>query len=147
MDHVAIMRKSWGLLPKILTGEKRIESRWYKHKRAPWGNIQKGDTVYFKDSGEPVTLKATVDKLLCFEDLTPEKVKHILDKYRKPDGIPAAELSRFYKMFEDKKYCLLIYLRSPQKVKPFDIDKRGFGIMAAWLIVDDIKSITKSCSA
>ena len=25
MDHVAIMQKSWGLLPKILSGEKTIE--------------------------------------------------------------------------------------------------------------------------
>lgn len=30
MEHVAIMRKSWGLTDKILSGQKKIESRWYK---------------------------------------------------------------------------------------------------------------------
>ena len=54
MDHVAIMNKSWGLIPKILSGSKTIESRWYKTKRTPWDKIAKGDTVYFKNSGEQV---------------------------------------------------------------------------------------------
>jgi len=58
------MRKSWGLLPKILTGEKTIESRWYKNKCSPWGKIKRGDVVYFKNSGEPVTIKAEVSKII-----------------------------------------------------------------------------------
>ena len=62
MEHLAIMRKSWGLTQKILTGQKKIESRWYKNKYRPWNQIQKGDVIYFKDSGEPVTIKATVKK-------------------------------------------------------------------------------------
>ena len=37
MDHVAIMKKSWGLIPKILDGRKKIESRWGIHKCSPWG--------------------------------------------------------------------------------------------------------------
>ncbi len=41
MDHVAVMKKSWGLVPKILAGEKICESRWYKSKRPPWDIIKK----------------------------------------------------------------------------------------------------------
>ena len=77
MDHVAIMRKSWGLTQKILTGEKKIESRWYKFKRAPWNQIRSGDTIYFKDSGEPVRIRAKVSKVLQFSDLTPARVKNL----------------------------------------------------------------------
>lgn len=33
MEHVAIMKKSWGLTRKILSGEKTIESRWYRFRR------------------------------------------------------------------------------------------------------------------
>lgn len=66
MDHVAIMRKSWGLTQKILTGEKKIESRWYNVRYAPWDKIEKGDMVYFKDSGTPVTLRTRVQKVLQF---------------------------------------------------------------------------------
>jgi len=42
MDHVAIMKRSWGLIPKILSGEKTIESRWYKKRIPPWNRISKG---------------------------------------------------------------------------------------------------------
>ena len=87
MDHVAIMKKSWGLTQKILSGQKKIESRWYKSKFAPWGKIGKGDIVYFKDSGEPISIKAEVEKVISFSDLTPKKVSQILDEYGNDDGI------------------------------------------------------------
>ncbi len=141
MDHVAIMKKSWGLIPKIISGEKVIESRWYTSKHAPWGKIEKGDTVYFKNSGEHVSVKAEVTKVLAFSDLTPTKVREILNKYAKDDGIEEDKIPHFFTLFKDKKYCLLIFLKNPQKVKPFDVDKRGFGMMSAWLCVGDIKEI------
>ena len=64
MEHVAIMRKSWGLTKKILNGKKKIESRWYKVKYLPWDRIKTSDIVYFKDSGEPVTIKTEADKII-----------------------------------------------------------------------------------
>ncbi|MDP3918408.1 MAG: hypothetical protein Q8Q35_00695, partial [Nanoarchaeota archaeon] len=81
MDHLAIMNKSWKLIPKILNRDKTIESRWYKNKVTPWNNIQKGDTVYFKDSGEPVTAKAEVSKVLQFENYTETELKEIIRLY------------------------------------------------------------------
>src|SRR3989338_11329211 len=86
MEHVAIMRKSWKLTEKILTGQKKIESRWYYNKSAPWDKIRAGETIYFKDSGEPVTIKAEVDKVLQFSDMTPEIVKKILGDYGGAEG-------------------------------------------------------------
>ncbi len=141
MDHIAIMKKSWGLVPKVLTGEKTIESRWYKNRVAPWDKIKKGDTVYFKDSGEPVTLKTSVSGILQFSGLTPEKVKRILLKYGARDGLRTDELDKYYQLFRDKNYCLLIFLENPQKVKPFKINKAGYGAMSAWITVDDIKKL------
>ena len=137
------MRKQWGLTEKILTGEKTIESRWYKTKHRPWGEIAAGDTVYFKNSGEPVTLKTEVEKVIQYADLTPERVKEILSRYGKADGIEAAKTEEFFGRFQDKKYALLIFLRSPVSVPPFEIDKTGFGAMAAWLTVRDIGAIRK----
>jgi len=63
MEHVAILKKSWGFTKKILDGRKTVESRWYTTKKAPWDCIKEGDIVYFKDSGEPVTIKTTVAKV------------------------------------------------------------------------------------
>ena len=138
MYHVAIMKKSRGLTQKILTGQKKIESRWYKLKYSPWGKIEKGDVVYFKDSGEPVSIKVDVEKIISFSNLKPEKVKQILDEYGNDDGIEKGKIPDFFELFKDKKYCLLIFLKNPEKIKPFEIDKTGFGMMSAWLTVDNI---------
>jgi len=143
MDHIAIMKKSWGLTEKILSGEKRIESRWYMNRSAPWDKIKKGDTVYFKNSGEPVMIRAEVERVLQFSGLTPRKVSDILDEYGELDGIGRVETEKFFRLFRDKRYCVLVFLKDVGKTEPFDIDKSGFGAMSAWITVDDVEKIRK----
>jgi len=144
MHHVAIMKKSWRLLEKILSGEKTCESRWYKFRRPPWNMVKSGDTIWFKNSGEPVTVKAQVTKVLQFANLTPEKTKMILNKYGKNDlGLDSDFPDDLWRYFENKNYCVLVFFDRVEKIIPFDIDKSGFGAMAAWLCVGDIESIKK----
>ena len=143
MDHLAIMKKSWGLLDKIGDGRKSIESRWYKNKICPWNRIRKGETVYFKDSGGPITLKAKVSGILQFSGLNPAKVRRILNEYGERDGLEKNQAGDFYKLFKNKNYCLLIFLEGAQKIRPFRIDKTGFGSMAAWICIGDINLIKK----
>lgn len=143
MEHLAIMKKSWGLTKKILIGEKRIESRWYTTKRSPWNMIKPGDIIYFKDSGEPVSIKAEVEKVVQFANLSSEKVKDILNKYGKDDGLNEDNIPYFIERFRNKKYCMLIYLKNPQKVEPFFINKGGFGSMSAWITIQNINAIKK----
>ncbi|MCX6774696.1 MAG: hypothetical protein NTY99_01240 [DPANN group archaeon] len=141
MDHLAIMRKSWKLTEKILSGKKKIESRWYKARYAPWDKIKAGETIYFKDSGEPVTIKAEVEKVLQFSGLTSEKVKQILNDYGGEDGIMIEDIPKFFELFKDKKYCMLIFLKNPQEIEPFKINKTGFGLMSAWISINNISQI------
>ena len=141
MEHLAIMKKSWNLTSKILSGKKKIESRWYKTKYQPWGLIKSGDVVYFKDCGEPVSVKAEVEKVMQFSNLTPFKVKEILDFYGKADGIEKNKMQNFFEIFKDKKYCILIFLKNATKIEPFNIKKTGFGSMAAWISLNDINQI------
>lgn len=136
------MKKSWGLTEKILTGEKNIESRWYKTRHVPWNRIEKGDTVYFKDSGEPVTLKVRVQRVLQFANLTPARVKELLQKYARADGIEQKDIPVFFARFKDKKYCILVFLEPhPERIRPLHVNKSGFGAMASWITVGDINSI------
>lgn len=141
--HVAIMRKSWGLTDKILTGEKKIESRWYLNRYCPWNNINTDDVIYFKDTGSPIKLQASVDRVLQYDNLTPNKVSEILDKYGRDDGISANKIDEYYEKFKAKKYCMLIFLKNVKLVEPFEIDKTGFGSMSAWITVDNIEKIKK----
>lgn len=143
MYHVAVMKKSWGLIPKILSGVKKAESRWYKTKRAPWDKVTPGDTLYFKDSGEPVTVKARVTKVLQFQVKDNKQALKIMRKFAIADlglnRIPI-EVSKYTK---DKNYAILIFFDSVEKIKPFKIDKSGFGNQCAWIMVKDISEIKK----
>ena len=141
MEHLAIMKKSWNLTQKILSGEKTIESRWYKNKMPPFDKINIGDTVYFKDSGGPVKIKAVVSDVRQFSDLTPEKVHKILEEYGGSDGIEKQRISYFFETFKNKKYCVLIFLKDPVAIRPFRINKKGYGLMSAWICINKIDDI------
>ena len=144
MDHVAILKKDWKLLDRILSGEKRVESRWYIHKRDPWDKIKKGDVVFLKESGSPVSAKARVSKVLQFADLNRDKVDGLLREFSDVLGISDERFSSVRERLKKKRYGILIFLEDPRKIKPFHIDKRGFGLMSAWLCVEDITSLIAS---
>jgi len=154
VDHVAILRKSNfkkgdNILGDILTGRKTIESRWYVHKVAPWDRIFAGDTVYFKESGCPVTTKAYVSEVLQFDALTADKVRAIISDYGKQiaPNLPEEEFFLWAEVHMDKKYCILIFLEDVQKIQPFDINKTGFGSASAWLCVGNIDQVKLTAGA
>ena len=141
MVHVAIMKKSWRLTGKILSGEKIIETRWYRNKSKPWDCIKAGEVIYFKDSGEPVTVKAKVSKVKQYRDLNKKKINELLAKYSEKDLGVTDIIQEVQKYVLGKKYAIIIHLEDPQQVKPFEIDKTGYGAMSAWLCVENINLI------
>jgi ASC-1-like (ASCH) protein len=126
---------------RILTGEKTIESRWLASRRTPWNKTKEGDTLYFKQSGQPITAKTTITKIQEFEDLTPLRVWEVLLKYHKHIGLREEEVEDFYAKIKFKKYCVLIHLGAIEMIRPFDINKKGFGNQAAWINIEDIETI------
>ncbi len=140
--HIAIMRKSWGLIDKIIAGDKTIESRWYKNKSRPWDQVFPGDVIYFKDSGGLVRAKAQVTQVKQYANLTPAKSKRILNNIKTQDlGLNQNNLQEVKDYIRGKKYCILIYFNRVQSVKPFLINKTGYGMQASWIITDDISKI------
>ena len=65
----------------------------------------------------------------------------ILKEYGEDDGIEQNKIQEFYELFKNKNYCMLIFLKNPQKITPFNIDKTGFGAMSAWITIDNIDTI------
>ncbi len=141
MDHIAILNKKFNFLPKVLSGEKSIESRWYVSKVAPWDRIFTGDVVYFKNSGESVTAVAEVAKVLQIENLTEQKISEVLRKYGREIGFTGEQHEWWAKANSHKKYCILIFLKNPKKIKQFAINKKGFGASTAWMVVGDIEGV------
>lgn len=141
MHHLAILDKKRKLLAKIISGEKSIESRWYKIKKTPYGIVKGGDIIYFKDSGEPVTVKATVEKVLFFSDMTREKYKDILEKYADAICLQNRNIENYLQ--QKYNYITLIFLKNVQEIQPFEVDKTGYGLMAAWITVENIQKLKK----
>ena len=139
MHHLAILSKASGLFDKILSGEKTIESRWYKFPRTPYQNISVDDTVYFKESSAPVTARAQVSKVLFYEGLDQNKIIKILSEYGPQIGVPLSYADRL----KGKNYCTLIFLEEIEAIPPFQIDKTGYGNMIAWITVEDVERIKK----
>lgn len=144
MDHIAIMNPVWKLIPKILSGKKTIESRWYQTRRTPWNQASTGDTVYFKDAGRPVTACAMVADVLQFELASVEDAKRIVSRYGNEIALVNPNPETWGKIAQ---YCILVRLSDARPVDPpFEIDKRGFGTGAAWLTLEDVRSIRKQSS-
>jgi ASC-1-like (ASCH) protein len=139
MEHLAILSKKRKLLDRILSGEKNIESRWYKFKKPPFGNISIGDMIYFKESGCPVTAKAEIKNFIVYENLTMNKIVEIINDYGSQIGIDM----EYADEVKDKNICILIFLKNPNRIEPFEIDKKGYGIMSAWISIDDIRKLRK----
>lgn len=139
MHHVAIMGGKGKFLDAILKNKKTIESRWYKNKITPWDNISIGDYIYFKNSSKPVTAKAVAYKVLFFE-LNKNVGEEIFKKYGKQILI---DRKYYDENCKSKNYCILIFLKDVEEIKPFDIDKTGFGNAAAWITINNIDNIKK----
>ena len=137
------MKKSWGLIPKILNGTKTAESRWYKNRIAPWDKIKSGDNLYFKNSGEPVTVKTRVVKVIQYPISNNKEALEIMKKHAQQDlglkGIPDEVMG----YIRNKSYAIFVFFDSAERIKPFEINKAGFGAMAAWITIDNINKIKK----
>lgn len=141
MDHVAIMHRRSKFIDKILCGEKTIESRWYLSRKAPWGKVKKGDRVFFKLSGDKIIACAEVAKVEQHEFLSNQKAREIIRTYAQQIGFKKNKISKYYKAYANKKFCVLIFLKNPKRITPFKIDKSGFGLSSAWLCVENINQI------
>ncbi len=143
MNHLAIMKNN-GFLEKIESGEKTIESRWYKFKKSPYDIVKIGDQIYFKSSGKDVTLTSKVTKVIQFDELNEKKIKDILKAYGRDIGIEKENINNFFLSVKDKKYCVLMFLTAIKQITPFKITKKGYGNMSAWISVKNIKEIILS---
>ncbi|HLC71252.1 MAG TPA: hypothetical protein VJI32_04540 [Candidatus Nanoarchaeia archaeon] len=140
MEHLAILAKKRKLLSKIISGEKTIESRWYKSKIVPWDQIKVGEAIYFKESGDPVTVQAVVAKVMQFH-LPEINVAKLLHKYGAEIGFTPEQIPEKIEWCKGRKYCVLIRLKDVKEIEPFKINKKGFGLMAAWITTPTINSL------
>lgn len=137
MNHLAILEKE--PFKKILSGEKTIESRWYKKKIAPYNKIKESDKVYFKESGQKfVTTSGITKKVLFIDNLDESKIIEIYETYGEEICFSKSR-DELIEKHKDKKYCILIFLKDICKLKNPFIVKKSYG--TAWITVDNIDKL------
>lgn len=117
MEHLAIMKK--GYIEKILSGEKKIESRFSINRVAPYGKIAAGDKVYMQEVGKEVTAVFEVKDVLFFENLSEEQVEGIRTRY----GKDICAEDDFWQLKKNARFATLIYVKEPRKITPFKVYK------------------------
>lgn len=138
MHHVAIMNPIWQLIPKILAGEKTIESRWYQTRRAPWQKVAAGDTIFFKNSWGGLVASALVEKVQFYEVASLDEAQALVDRYGDAICLPVRDVSQ---RKNKPRYVILMWLRDAQSIPSVMIDKTWYGVSTARLVCEDIQDL------
>ena len=126
--HLAIFKGQAGDL--ILTGKKKVESRFARVKNPPFGMIGSGDLVYIKPSGKDIIGQFRVKKVIFFDGLTPLDMARIRKEY----GGDLAIDKTYWTNRSNCKYGTLIFIGDCTRfvtapVKPFKKDLRGWVVL------------------
>lgn len=65
----------------LLDGRKRVETRFARQRRLPYGRISVGDEIYFKVSGRDIIGHTSAVRVQHFDDLTPAAIDALRQKY------------------------------------------------------------------
>ncbi len=125
--HLVILREPY--LSRILTGQKRIESRFTHDRRPPFARVKVGDILLLKRAGGALVGLALVKHAISCT-LTPDVLDEIRHNY-------AADLAiddpHFWQMQLHKRYVTLIWIDAVYPLSPIPLshrDRRG------WVIIE-----------
>ena len=130
-SHLVILKKPY--LDAIIDGSKTVESRLLKGKVSPFGRVEPGDKLFFKQSSGTVRAVATAAAVKSFENLTPAKIAGIKSKYNK--YILGSD--EYWDSKSDSSFCVLVRIESVEEIKPVWIDKKDW---RAWVVLTKEKN-------
>ncbi len=124
--HLAILKKPY--LDAILSGQKKVESRFTLTKREPFGQIAGGDKIFFKLSSGVVCAVATVSAVKTFVNLCPYQTHRLKAQYN--DLILGSD--EYWESKLDSKFGVLVWLEDVKAIEPVRIDKKDW---RAWVVL------------
>lgn len=131
--HLAVMNRQ--TIESILTGKKNIETRFSRHKIAPFGVISQGDLVYMKPPGEEIVGQFRVKKVYSFEGLEQKDVEQIFDQFgKKISNGDNEEYDKYKHSKLDSRYATLIFIKESERfiTSPIKFKKSD---MRGWVVI------------
>ncbi len=132
--HLAIFTPS--VADQILNGKKTIETRFSKHKIAPFGVVEVGDLVLVKPVGQEIKGQFWVQKLISFQGLTKKDWELIKIHYGKDLSLGSQELDdNFFNGKNESVFGTLIFIGRVEKflTSPVKIEKKD---RRGWIVLD-----------
>lgn len=116
--HLAVFSEPF--LSDLLAGRKTMESRFSKHRIAPYGRVQEGDGVLVKAAGGDVVAVCRIGKSHFFE-LNETVLRDIRQRYERPLCIKNA---RFWQEKTSSRYATVMEVGSVRPIEPIACAKR-----------------------
>jgi len=141
MDHVVYVDTKARELEKLLAGEKTMIVRGATGRKLPYGRVQPGDRLFFihnKGDGR-LRVSTLVSEVFNSEKLTEEQAGDLLKTNQSKLNLTTEQIKRW----PGKRYLVLITVKDVHSIKPFAIDRSGYGNMDDWLAVGVIESVKK----
>lgn len=124
--HLVILKKRY--LEAIVDGRKSVESRFSRTRHRAFGRILPGDRLFLKVSSGPVCAQATVAAVRYFENLTPEQMSRIEQRYNRYIGGDR----EYWRSKADCRFGFLVRLKDVELIEPRRIAKRDW---RAWVVL------------
>lgn len=102
--HIAIIDTPTAA--RLLAGRKRVESRFSRRRRPPYGRVLVGDRIYFKVAGGQVIGHSFAKRVVQFAHLTPTLVDSLHSRYNRAILAPPA----YWAARRDCRFAVLIWL-------------------------------------
>ncbi len=119
----------------ILSGQKTIETRFSKHKIAPYGEVRAGDLIYMKIPGGDIVGQFKAKKVFYFEGLTAGDVDKILQEYGKQISVGyALEDEKYLEIKKSSHFGTLIFIEQSERfiTSPIKIQKHD---LRGWMVL------------
>jgi len=126
--HLVILKKPY--LDAILSGKKKVESRFSKSRRNFLNSIKAGDLLFLKQSSGPVCATARIEKAKLFENLTAKKILEIKQQF---NGLICGD-EDFWQSALDCRFATLVKLTDVKRIEPVRINKKDW---RAWVVLTE----------
>ena len=126
--HLVILKKPY--LEAIIEGQKRVESRFTKTKRSPFGQIYAGDKIFLKLSSGPVCATAAAAAVKYFENLTLKQILQLKQQYNHL----ICGSNDYWQSKANCKFGFLVWLKGVRAIEPVCINKRDW---RAWVVLTE----------
>ena len=115
--HVAVFSEPF--LGYVLAGTKTVDSRFSKHRIAPYGDVAAGDMILIKQTSGPIVGVSSAERVWYYE-LDEKVLAEIKDRF----GRYIRANSDFWRDRAERAYGTIILLKDVRPIVPFSIDKK-----------------------